>query len=148
MDLKEVKELMSQMRAHRIESLELELEGVHLKMVHQPAPVGTIQDPATCPSGTAEGSDDGQPVAEEVSVEVRSPVVGIYYEAPAPEADPFVRPGDTVEAGQTLCIVEAMKLLNEVAAPCAGQIAAVLHDNGTGVEYGEVLFRILPAESE
>jgi biotin carboxyl carrier protein len=137
MDLKEVKELMSQMRAHRIESLELELEGVHLKMVHQPGPVGTSLETLVIPQ-SVDATTDSQPAADEAAIEVRSPVVGIYYEAPAPEADPFVKPGDRV----------AMKLLNEVAAPCAGQIIAVLHDNGTGVEYGEVLFHILPVEAE
>jgi acetyl-CoA carboxylase biotin carboxyl carrier protein len=146
MDLNEVKELMSHMRAHRIESLELELEGVRLKMVHQPASACISQEPVEIlPVLTATAA--GQPASEE-TIEVRSPVVGIYYEAPAPEAEPFVQPGDRVEAGQTLCIVEAMKLLNEVAAPCAGHIAAVLCNNGTGVEYGEVLFHILPLESE
>ncbi len=147
MDLNEVKELMSHMRAHRIESIELELEGVHLKMVHQPAPAGALQQAPDIPQAL-HAAAEGQPALAEETIEVRSPVVGIYYEAPAPEADPFVKPGDRVEAGQTLCIVEAMKLLNEVAAPCAGHIAAVLRDNGTGVEYGEVLFHILPLDAE
>ena len=75
---------------------------------------------------------------------VRSPIVGTYYEAPSPGAAPFVRVGDSVEPGQVLCVIESMKLMNEIEAEVAGTIAAKLVENGRPVEYGEALFAIRP----
>ncbi len=79
-----------------------------------------------------------------VDVLVKSPIVGTYYDAPAPGAPQFVRVGDTVESGQILCIIESMKLMNEIEAEIAGVIAAKLVENGQPVEYGEALFAIRP----
>jgi len=76
---------------------------------------------------------------------VKSPIVGTFYEAPAPGAEPFVKVGDTVQAGQVLCIIEAMKLMNEIQAEISGTIVKRLVDNGQPVEYGEVLFLIKPS---
>ena len=73
---------------------------------------------------------------------VKSPMVGTFYRAPSPESDPFVEVGSTVKAGDTLCIVEAMKLLNEIEADFAGTVKAILVENGQPVEYGEPLFII------
>ena len=75
-------------------------------------------------------------------VSVRSPIVGLFYAAPAENADPYVSPGDRVQVGQTLCIVEAMKLMNEVSAECDGVIDRICVTNGQMVEYGTELFRI------
>jgi len=76
---------------------------------------------------------------------VKSPIVGTFYAAPSPDAEPFVRVGDFVEAGQTVCIIEAMKLMNEIEADISGQVARVLVENGQPVEYGESLFALRPA---
>lgn len=76
--------------------------------------------------------------------EVPSPLVGTFYTAPSPEDAPFASPGDTVATGQPLCIVEAMKLMNEVPAPIDGEVTEVLVENGQGVEYGQALFLIRP----
>lgn len=75
---------------------------------------------------------------------VKSPIVGTYYDAPSPGAPQFVRVGDTVEPGQILCIIESMKLMNEIEAEVPGVIAAKLVENGRPVEYGEALFAIRP----
>jgi len=75
---------------------------------------------------------------------VKSPIVGTYYDAPSPDAPPFVRVGDTVEPGQVLCIIESMKLMNEIEAEAAGTVVAKLVENGRPVEYGEALFTIRP----
>ncbi len=77
-------------------------------------------------------------------VEVTSPMVGTFYRAPAPDADPYVEIGDHVKVGQTLCILEAMKLMNELEAELSGTINGIAVENGEPVEYGQVLFRILP----
>ena len=76
--------------------------------------------------------------------EVRSPVVGTFYRAPAPGEGPYVEVGDTVRAGQTLCIVEAMKLMNEIPSDVSGEVVEVLAENSGGVEYDQPLFHIRP----
>jgi acetyl-CoA carboxylase biotin carboxyl carrier protein len=75
---------------------------------------------------------------------VKSPIVGTYYDAPSPGAPQFVKVGDEVEPGQVLCIIESMKLMNEIEADVAGTIAAKLVENGRPVEYGEALFAVRP----
>ena len=82
-------------------------------------------------------------VAENLHM-VKSPIVGTYYESPSPGSPPFVKPGDTVEAGQVLCIVEAMKLMNEIEADVAGEIVKSLVKNGQPIEYNQELFAIRP----
>jgi acetyl-CoA carboxylase biotin carboxyl carrier protein len=80
-------------------------------------------------------------VEEELHL-VKSPIVGTFYEAPAPGAPPFVKPGDHVQTGQVLCIIEAMKLMNEIESDATGEIVKVLAANGKPVEYGQPLFSI------
>jgi acetyl-CoA carboxylase biotin carboxyl carrier protein len=75
---------------------------------------------------------------------LRSPVVGTFYRAPAPEEEPYVEVGDRIGAGQTLCIVEAMKLMNEIPADVSGEVVEILVENARGVEYDQPLFRIRP----
>jgi acetyl-CoA carboxylase biotin carboxyl carrier protein len=75
---------------------------------------------------------------------VKSPIVGTFYEAPAPGSLPFVKPGDQVAAGQVLCIIEAMKLMNEIESDASGEVVKVLVNNGQPVEYGQPLFAIRP----
>jgi len=75
---------------------------------------------------------------------VRSPVVGTFYQAPAPDEEPYVEVGDRVEVGQTLCIVEAMKLMNEIPSDVSGEVVEILVENAKGVEYDQPLFRIRP----
>lgn len=75
---------------------------------------------------------------------IKSPIVGTFYAGPSPEADPFVKVGDMVEAGQTVCIIEAMKLMNEIEADISGEVARILVENGQPVEYGEPLFALRP----
>lgn len=74
---------------------------------------------------------------------VKSPVVGIYYSSPSPDSDPFVRQGSRIEKGNPLCIIEAMKLMNEVSSPFGGEIAEIFVENGQRVEFGQPLFRII-----
>jgi acetyl-CoA carboxylase biotin carboxyl carrier protein len=80
--------------------------------------------------------------SEEELFEVKSPIVGTYYEAPSPGSPPFVKVGDAVEAGQILCIIEAMKLMNEIESDVSGTVAKILVKNGQPVEYGQPLFAI------
>ena len=87
-----------------------------------------------------------QPAAEPTDEHiVKSPIVGTFYAGPSPDAGPFVRVGDKVDVGQTLCIIEAMKLMNEIEADISGEVARILVENGQPVEYGEPLFALRPS---
>ena len=96
-------------------------------------------------------SEAAAPAPEPVAVEeegvhfVTSPIVGTFYRAPNPDADPYVKVGDFVEKGQVLCIVEAMKLMNEIECDISGTVVRVLPENSQPVEYGENLFLVRPA---
>ena len=101
-----------------------------------PAASGAAEYPGTAPAAKpAASADEGLHV-------VRSPIVGTFYECPAPGAPPFVKPGDNVQVGQVLCIIEAMKLMNEIEADATGEIVKQFAKNGQPVEYGQPLFGI------
>ena len=106
-------------------------------------PIAPSSVPATsAPSAVQQAA---APIAAEEELHtVKSPIVGTFYEAPGPGALPFVKPGDQVAAGQVLCIIEAMKLMNEIESDMSGEIAKVLVNNGQPVEYGQPLFAIRP----
>ena len=110
------------------------------------APVQYPQTPAPASSAPAVTSSvtPKVPEADSGHVHVKSPIVGTYYDAPSPGAPPFVKVGDAVEPGQVLCIIESMKLMNEIESEVAGVVAAKLVENGRAVEYGEALFAIRP----
>jgi len=98
------------------------------------------------PAATAPPASPSAPpqAAEEEMHQVKSPIVGTFYESPAPGAPPFVKPGDQVAAGQVLCIIEAMKLMNEIESDVSGEVVRALAGNGQAVEYGQPLFAIRP----
>jgi acetyl-CoA carboxylase biotin carboxyl carrier protein len=109
--------------------------------------------PVTAPVALAPTASPSAPppAASELAAEenlhiVKSPIVGTFYEAPSPGAPPFVKAGDAVEIGQVLCIVEAMKLLNEIESDIAGEIVKKLVSNGQPIEYGQELFVIRPTK--
>ena len=96
-------------------------------------------------SAAAPPAAPSAPVPDDKTVYVKSPIVGTYYEAGSPGAPPFVKVGDRVSAGQVLCIIESMKLMNEIESDVSGTILSTLIGNGRPVEYGEALFAIQPA---
>jgi len=102
--------------------------------------------PAVAGAGGAGGAGASAAAPEELLHMVKSPIVGTFYEAPSPGAPPFVKPGDVVELGQVLCIVEAMKLLNEIESDVAGEVVKKLASNGQPIEYGQELFAIRPKQ--
>jgi acetyl-CoA carboxylase biotin carboxyl carrier protein len=104
-----------------------------------PAPVA----PSPVPAGTPPAAAAPEKPEEGLHM-VHSPIVGTYYESPSPGSPPFVKPGDIVEAGQILCIVEAMKLMNEIEADIGGEVVKMLVKNGQPIEYGQELFAIRP----
>lgn len=148
MDLNLVKKLIKLVDSSDITDLEIEENGLRVKIAKkirvaaQPqfisAPVVEAQ-----PAKPAEET----PVKEEQPSnlhEIRSPIVGTFYRAPAPDADPYVQMGDTISKGSVLCIVEAMKLMNEIESDMSGKIVKILVEDGKPVEYNQPLFLILP----
>jgi acetyl-CoA carboxylase biotin carboxyl carrier protein len=109
--------------------------------VAEPAPVAA---PSASAAATPTAVPAKAPASESNHVLVKSPIVGTYYDAPSPDAAPFVKIGDSVEPGQVLCIIESMKLMNEIEAEVAGTVVHKLVENGRPVEYGEALFAIRP----
>jgi len=160
MNLKELKELIEFLIEKEIAEFELERGDVkvRIKRAGEHAVVQTHGDPrffavpaAPPPAPTLNGAPAAAApaVPAEAAAEaglhmVKSPIVGTFYEAPSPGAPPFVKPGDSVEEGQVLCIVEAMKLLNEIESDVAGEIVKKMAVNGQPIEYGQELFAIRP----
>jgi acetyl-CoA carboxylase biotin carboxyl carrier protein len=104
--------------------------------------LGSLNAPAAAPVAAPVTAVEEVEPPEPVGQLVTSPVVGIFYAAPSPDSDPFVKVGSSVEKGAPLCIIEAMKLMNEVTSPWSGIILDILVENGQRVEYGQPLFRI------
>lgn len=156
-DAAQLERLLDFMAAHNLEEFEYEHGGVHIRLrkasgsvpaapltraaaKHSaPAPADAAATPAAAPAEAAP--------ADDLHV-IKSPIVGTFYEAPNPESAPFVKVGDSVTAGQVVCIVEAMKLMNEIEADAGGEIARVLVENGQPVEYGQPLFALRPAKKK
>ena len=144
----EIKQLMEYLENSSFVEFEIEREGVKLKLVRRqaqqadpaPAPVAVV---APAPLTTAAHAPAPAPAAESPDTHLlRSPIVGTFYRAGAPDAKPFANPGDRVAKGQVMCIVEAMKLMNEIEADCDGEVLEIMVANGQPVEFGEPLFKI------
>jgi len=115
------------------------VEARALPPVHASAPTMSAGGNAAADAKAAEAAKPDRSVA------ITSPMVGTFYRAPAPDADPYVEVGDIVEVGQTVCIVEAMKLMNEIEAEARGRVVQILVENSHPVEFGQKLFLIEPA---
>jgi len=109
--------------------------------VHYAAAAGAV--PVQAPPGAPAAAGAGE-AAQARLVEVKSPMVGTFYRAPEPGADPYVKPGQRVTTGQTLCIIEAMKIMNELESEVSGVVREVLVEDAQPVEFGQVLFRVDP----
>ena len=157
MTVNEIKEILELMREHELVEFELQREGETIRLrKHSPAqwtgPAAAAYHPPPAPTTAAaapQGSA-GAPVLEPTSEDldlaiIKSPIVGTFYRAAEPAAPPFVEPGQTVKKGHVLCIIEAMKLMNEINAECDGEIVKVYVENGQAVQYGERLFAIRPS---
>jgi len=158
MDVKDIKRLLDALAASEVREFSYETEEYKLNVKRgpepvvtqtvtaaaQPAPAAANPAPQEAPAGAA----PAEPAASEVPshwVEVTAPIVGTFYASPAPDAPSYVKAGDRVEPGAVLCIIEAMKLMNEIEAETSGVVRDVLVRNEEPVEYGQVLFRIEPA---
>ena len=159
MDLKELKEILQILGEKGITEFELEEEGRKLRICKSnpspssPAPTAgapaaalSVPQPAP-PALRAPAVAAPEPAAAEAEAGltlVKSPIVGTFYRTPDPNAPPFVNVGDRIRVGQVLCIIEAMKLMNEIEAEVAGEVVKIHHESGQPVQYGEPLFTIRP----
>lgn len=148
MDIKEIKAIVDLMKRSGLTEFQLEEEGFKLKVCRrsdevqtyfQPTPAPFPMAPAS-PQSPASPPDAGSGPAEGPTI--TSPMVGTFYAAPSPGSPPFVNPGSKVTPETVVCILEAMKVMNEIKAETTGEIVEVLVENGDSVEYGQPLFRL------
>ena len=156
MNLKELKELIEMLKDTDISELEIERSGVkvrlrkggdvtfHPTMPRMEYPPAAIVAPALPRAPAPAAEKPAEPVKTN-QIKVTSPIVGTFYRSSSPDKPPYVEVGDTVKKGQVLCIIEAMKLMNEIESETAGKIVQILVENGQPVEYGQPLFVIEPA---
>jgi acetyl-CoA carboxylase biotin carboxyl carrier protein len=146
---REIRRLAELLREYGLSEVEVEREGVRIRLRRKAAPLATAPagplsaGPAPVPAGApvaaaARGADEAHLLT------IEAPMVGTFYRAPSPDAQPFVREGDRVKKGQAVCIIEAMKLMNEIESKVAGRVAKVLVENSQPVEYGQPLFLLEP----
>lgn len=151
MNLDDIKDILELVREHELAEFELERDGLKVRIrkagpayVAAPPPMAAAPPAAPAPAAAgaaapapAEPLDDGVPLAV-----IKAPIVGTVYRAAEPGAKPFAEVGTKVKKGQVLCIIEAMKLMNEIECECDGEIAAVYVDNGQPVQFGDRLFAV------
>ncbi|MBF0216485.1 MAG: acetyl-CoA carboxylase biotin carboxyl carrier protein [Candidatus Omnitrophica bacterium] len=150
MNTKRIQELIQLMTDYGLNEMELEQEGLKVKFIKRPygvveqtmipGPVVSHREFQTAPAAS-QGKADKAPSN---LAEIKAPMVGTFYRAPSPEADPYVRVGDVIHKGDVICIIEAMKLMNEVKSEVDGKIVNILSENAEPVEFGQALFQIEP----
>ena len=154
MDIQEIRRIVELMNEHGLTLLDLSHKDFHLKLkkgpdlddlrgllaslpaapAAAPAPLATAPDAAVAAAPSAPAAVQG--------AEITSPMVGTFYTKTSPDAPPLVNLGDAISVGQTLCIIEAMKVMNEIKAECSGILCAVVAEDGSPVQFGDVLFRV------
>jgi acetyl-CoA carboxylase biotin carboxyl carrier protein len=167
-DLEEIERLLQFMNEHGLEEFEFAQGGLHIRLrkaatvpaagMRMPVPVHpeiVVAGPSPSSSLSAQqASGPAEPASPDAGASaeglhlVKSPIVGTYYGAPSPGAEPFVKVGDAVRTGQVLCIIEAMKLMNEIESDAAGEVVRTYAENGQPVEYGQPLFAIRPTRKK
>ncbi len=140
--LDEVRQLIDLALARGLSELEVSSGEIRIRIRRELAPVAA---PAAAPPPAVVHAPAEEALrAESHLVTIEAPMVGTFYHAPSPTAEPYVRKGDVIKEGQVLCIIEAMKLMNEIESKVAGRIAKILVENGQPVEYGQPLFLVEP----
>jgi acetyl-CoA carboxylase biotin carboxyl carrier protein len=141
-----IEDMLQLMESRGLVELEMEHQGLRIRLKKassSPAAqlveyVAGVPQPAAPSPAAAKPSDEGHRIV------IKSPMVGTFYRAPAPDAPPFVEVGQDLEVGQVVCIIEAMKLMNEIKSEVSGRVAEILVDNGAPIEFGQPLFVIEP----
>jgi acetyl-CoA carboxylase biotin carboxyl carrier protein len=150
MNLKEIKEMINLMNENGLVELEIEKEGMRIRL--KKTSLGTegltgpivLERERVVPAAKKETAAEPAEKSAVKTVEIRAPMVGTFYRAPSPEAPPYVETGQTIEVGQVICIIEAMKLMNEIKSEIRGKILEILVDNAEPVEFGQPIMLIEP----
>lgn len=151
MNLKEIKELIALMNENELMELEVERDGMKIRLRKSTSgKVETVMEEHAAPKIVQvvnQGEKVSEPAVKQEKnlIAIKAPMVGTFYRAANPEAKPYVEIGQTVEVGQVVCIVEAMKLMNEIKSEVKGKIVEILVENARSVEYGQALFMVEPS---
>ncbi len=150
MYIKEIKDMINLMNENGLTELEIEKEGVRIRLKkgaggNYERAVEFIAPAAPAASSQGKPAAGAEKAEKKNVLEIKSPMVGTFYRAPSPEAHAYVNMGDMIEPGQVVCIIEAMKLMNEIKSEVKGKIVDIQVDNAEPVEFGQVLFVIEPA---
>lgn len=150
MYIKEIKDMINLMNENNLTELEIEKEGVRIKL--RKGPGGSYENNVEFIPQQALTSAQAKPQVGSIEktparnvIEIKAPMVGTFYRAPSPEAPAYVNIGDKIEPGQVVCIIEAMKLMNEIKSEVKGKIVDIQTDNAEPVEFGQVMFVVEPA---
>ena len=145
--LADLLEALDQLAGTEFHEVDLRVGGTRLRVARGPAATVAAALPAAAPAapGPAAPADDGAADAASGLETVTAPMVGTFYRRPRPEAEPFVSVGDRVRKGQVLCIIEAMKLMNNIEAEHSGEVVEIVPEDGSAVQFGDRLFAIRPA---
>jgi acetyl-CoA carboxylase biotin carboxyl carrier protein len=145
-DLKEIRKIVELMNEHELSYFHLEEEGVNLKLKKGADIVQVAQAamPAAAPAAApaTQATTNETPAAEPAGNDISAPMVGTFYASPSPDSPPFVNVGDTINEGQTICIIEAMKVMNEIKAETSGTVSAIVAKDGEPVQFGDALYRV------
>jgi acetyl-CoA carboxylase biotin carboxyl carrier protein len=142
--LREIRRLADLLRDYGLTEVEVEREGVRIRLRRDLAPAPSASASVPAPAVATVSPADLAAASEAHLLTIEAPMVGTFYRAPSPDAQPFVRDGDRVKKGQVVCIIEAMKLMNEIESKVAGRVVKVLVENTQPVEYGQPLFLLEP----
>ena len=149
MNMKEIKEMINLMNENNLMELEVEKDGMRIRLKKTASGQELYNGPIMVererlPQNRALESAENMGKAAGKTLEIKAPMVGTFYRAPSPEAPPYVEVGQLVESGQVICIIEAMKLMNEIKSEIKGKVLEVLVDNSEPVEFGQSMFLIEP----
>ena len=147
MDLQDVLKLLELMEARHLEEIEVEQGDVHIRLRKGGAPpvvvpIAATPAPPANPPPAAPAAPEAEKDTEANLVKITSPMVGTFYRAASPDAEPFINEGDHVTADQVICIIEAMKVMNEIKAEREGDVVSILIENGESVEFGQPMVTI------
>ena len=153
MKIKEIQEIINFIKKSDLDDVSIETENIKIRVKKNNGNLTTIEQPKIVKT---EIQPQASPVKNKVSEEkkekssnnniiIKSPMIGTFYRSPNPESDPFVNEGDSIKVGQTICIVEAMKLFNDIESEVSGKIVKILVDDNSPVEYDQPLFEVDPS---
>lgn len=152
MDLTDIKKLLKLVEKSDVQEIEIQEDALYIRILKHGNQIQTVESPvafpaaeqppkaAAAPAPAPEGPPAGISELSDNLIEICSPMVGTFYSSPSPDAAPYVQQGDQIKPGKVLCIIEAMKLMNEIEAEMTGRIVKVLVDNSQPVEYNQPLF--------